>query len=60
MEDYRQVGRFGCGQFAYQNLGAVKSKMHTALIFDGRNLFDPATMKELGFIYYAVGRPVIE
>lgn len=26
------------------------------LIFDGRNLFDPAYMKNLGFTYYGVGR----
>ncbi len=30
--------------------------MHTPLVFDGRNLFDPATMREIGFTYYAVGR----
>ena len=26
------------------------------LIFDGRNLYDPESLKELGFSYYAVGR----
>ena len=31
--------------------------MHTPLIFDGRNLFDPETMREFGFTYHAVGRP---
>jgi UDPglucose 6-dehydrogenase len=34
----------------------VRKKMHTPLIFDGRNLFDPDTMKELGFIYHGIGR----
>ncbi|MEO8354065.1 MAG: nucleotide sugar dehydrogenase, partial [Chthoniobacteraceae bacterium] len=43
--------------FTAQDLSAVKAKMHTPLIFDGRNLFDPQTMKDLGFTYYAVGRP---
>ena len=38
------------------DLQEVKSRMHTPLVFDGRNLFDPQTMKELGFIYYGVGR----
>jgi UDPglucose 6-dehydrogenase len=32
--------------------------MHTPIVFDGRNLFDPATMKDLGFQYYGIGRPV--
>jgi UDPglucose 6-dehydrogenase len=26
------------------------------VIFDGRNLYDPALMKKLGFRYYAIGR----
>jgi len=47
-------------EFANQDLGEVKAKMHTPLIFDGRNHFDPATMKELGFIYYAIGRPLVK
>ena len=34
----------------------VRQKMHTPLLFDGRNLFDPETMKELGFIYHGIGR----
>jgi UDPglucose 6-dehydrogenase len=34
----------------------VRKKMHTPLLFDGRNLFDPVTMKELGFIYHGIGR----
>ena len=34
--------------------------MHTPLVFDGRNLFDPATMKQLGFLYYGVGRQPVK
>jgi UDPglucose 6-dehydrogenase len=30
--------------------------MHTPIVFDGRNLFDPETMKELGFRYFGIGR----
>ena len=44
-------------EFASVDLEQVKKRMHTPLIFDGRNLFDPKTMKELGFLYYSVGRP---
>ena len=44
-------------EFANVDLGEVKKKMHTPLVFDGRNLFSPDTMREMGFTYYAVGRP---
>ena len=44
-------------EFANVDLGEVKEKMHTPFVFDGRNLFNPETMRELGFTYYAVGRP---
>ncbi|HEV7868683.1 MAG TPA: UDP-glucose/GDP-mannose dehydrogenase family protein [Chthoniobacteraceae bacterium] len=44
-------------EFANQDFSQVKEKMHTPLVFDGRNLFNPETMKDLGFTYYAVGRP---
>ncbi len=44
-------------EFVNQDLGAVKAKMHTPLVFDGRNLFNPETMRQLGFDYHAVGRP---
>ena len=43
-------------EFANVDLLEVKKRMHTPLIFDGRNLFDPATMQELGFTYKGIGR----
>ena len=46
-------------EFAAVNLKEVKALMHTPLVFDGRNFFDPATMSELGFTYRAIGRPVL-
>ncbi len=45
-------------EFENQDLAEVKRRMHTPLVFDGRNLFDPATMKDMGFRYYGVGRRV--
>jgi len=30
--------------------------MHTPVIFDGRNIYDPLLMKEKGFSYRAMGR----
>ena len=34
----------------------IKSLLKTPTILDGRNIYDPARMQELGFRYYGVGR----
>jgi UDPglucose 6-dehydrogenase len=34
----------------------VRKSMHTPILFDGRNLFDPRIMTELGFRYFGIGR----
>jgi UDPglucose 6-dehydrogenase len=34
----------------------VKEKMTTPIVFDGRNMFDPQTMAQLGFHYHSIGR----
>ncbi len=44
-------------EFGNVDLAAVKEKMHTPMIFDGRNLYDPETMRKLGFHYTSIGRP---
>ncbi len=43
-------------QFRAPDFSLIKSSVSEALIVDGRNLFNPAEMKELGFSYYAIGR----
>jgi UDPglucose 6-dehydrogenase len=43
-------------EFTAIDLAEVRQRMHTPLVFDGRNLFDPQTMRDLGFEYHAVGR----
>lgn len=43
-------------EFANVDFEEVKRRMHTPLIFDGRNLFDPETMQKLGFTYRGIGR----
>jgi UDPglucose 6-dehydrogenase len=35
----------------------MKTAMKTPVLFDGRNVYAPAQMRELGFTYYSVGRP---
>lgn len=34
----------------------IKSQLRNPVIFDGRNLLKPATMRELGFTYHSIGR----
>src|SRR4030095_10138003 len=46
-------------EFANQDFEQVKKRMHTPLVFDGRNLLDPALMAAFGFIYHAIGRPPV-
>jgi UDPglucose 6-dehydrogenase len=35
----------------------LRTLMRAAIVFDGRNLFEPARMREIGFEYYCIGRP---
>ncbi|MBN1947406.1 MAG: UDP-glucose/GDP-mannose dehydrogenase family protein [Bradymonadales bacterium] len=37
----------------------MKAIMAQAVILDGRNIYSPSKMRELGFTYYAVGRPPV-
>lgn len=34
----------------------IREKLQAPVVFDGRNLFDPRKMHEIGFDYYAIGR----
>jgi UDPglucose 6-dehydrogenase len=42
--------------FRNPNFERIKSMMRQPVIFDGRNIFEPATMRQLGFTYYSIGR----
>lgn len=44
-------------EFKDLDLGRARRSMRTALILDGRNLYDPKAARDLGFIYCGVGRP---
>lgn len=42
--------------FRHPDFERLKSLMNGHTIFDGRNQYDPADMKRLGFDYYGIGR----
>jgi len=44
-------------EFRRPNLAKVRDAMNAPLVFDGRNLYEPARMAEMGFDYYSIGRP---
>ena len=43
-------------EFKQLDLERVRNSMHQPYIFDGRNVYDPEEMKELGFHYRGMGR----
>ena len=43
-------------EFRSPDFAALKAKLKTPAIFDGRNLYDPAVLKALGIEYYPIGR----
>jgi UDPglucose 6-dehydrogenase len=45
-------------EFRHPDLEVMRRLMREPVIFDGRNLFEPKTMKASGFTYYAIGRQV--
>jgi UDPglucose 6-dehydrogenase len=47
-------------EFVNVDLAVVKERMATPIVFDGRNLFDPETMGQLGFHYHSIGRTSVK
>ena len=43
-------------RFMAPNFDQLASALCQKLIFDGRNLYDPERLTQLGWIYYAIGR----
>jgi UDPglucose 6-dehydrogenase len=43
-------------EFRRPDFARIRSLMRSPNVFDGRNLFAPAQMKENGFTYYSIGR----
>ncbi len=42
--------------FKSPDFGIIKARLKQPVIFDGRNLFEPSDMKNLGFEYFGIGR----
>ncbi len=43
-------------EFRNPDYARMKELMARPVIFDGRNIYEPAKMRERGFVYYAMGR----
>ena len=43
-------------EFKQLDLEKLKDLLNSPVIYDGRNIYDPALMKEIGFTYRAIGR----
>jgi UDPglucose 6-dehydrogenase len=43
-------------EFKHLDLDRLKGLMRRPVVVDGRNIFDPKTMRELGYVYRGVGR----
>jgi UDPglucose 6-dehydrogenase len=43
-------------QFKAPDFDGIQKALKTPVIFDGRNLYEPARMRERGFSYFGIGR----
>jgi UDPglucose 6-dehydrogenase len=43
-------------EFRHPDFAAMRRRMKGAVIFDGRNLYEPLAMQKAGFVYYSIGR----
>jgi UDPglucose 6-dehydrogenase len=43
-------------EFKQLDMAAIKASMRQPVLIDGRNIYEPEKMKELGFIYRGIGR----
>ena len=44
-------------EFRSPDFAAMRARLKNPLIFDGRNLYNPATPRQAGLEYHAIGRP---
>ena len=45
-------------KFRTPDFEAIKAALRTPVVFDGRNLYEPALMAALGFEYHRISRAV--
>ena len=43
-------------EFKHLDMARIKGLMRGTVLMDGRNIYDPAAMRDLGFVYRGVGR----
>jgi UDPglucose 6-dehydrogenase len=46
-------------EFRHPDFDQIKARMQSPVIFDGRNLYRPASMRDRGFTYYSIGRGAV-
>ncbi len=46
-------------EFRVLNYKVIEKLLNNKLIFDGRNIYEPAEMKDFGFTYYSIGRKTV-
>ena len=44
-------------QFRLPSWEVVRRSMNSPVVFDGRNIYDPAELRRMGFSYASIGRP---
>ena len=44
-------------EFRNPDFEKMKELMKSPVVFDGRNIYNPAKLRKIGFTYYGVGRP---
>ena len=47
-------------QFIHPDLAEMRRVMRQPVVFDGRNIYNPARMQAAGFTYYSIGRPAVK
>ena len=56
--DKSKIENLKSGKIPFYESGQkkVKKSIRKAVLFDGRNIYNPETARELGFEYYSIGR----